>query len=222
MVKFKLKEVKSRIFLMEFTDQYNMCMTFLRYQEFYESPCSKFRNKQFTLVDFMEWYAKQHKGVFTYPLDWGGFNIPSSVIDKILYSDNCSALKDPNKYDAIMQKVYSKCLEKVQRKYNTDKFYIIGAKKGQSGILNHEISHGFFYTIPEYKKEMTALVKALKPSFRKSLYSTLKKLGYTHQVYIDECQAYMSTGLTTQFKVKLKGEDKPFIELFNKYNKLIK
>lgn len=217
MIKFKLKQVKPRIFLMEFTDQYDMCMTFLRYQESYESPNPKFRNKQFTLVDFMEWYAKQHGGVFTYPLDWGGFNIPSSIIANFL-----GDALDHNKYDEIMEKVYDRCLEKVQRKYNTDKFYIIGAKKGQAGILNHEISHGFFYTIPQYKKEMTALVKALKPSFIKSLCSTLKKLGYTHQVYIDECQAYMATGLTTQFKVKLKGEDKPFIELFNKYNKLIK
>ena len=34
---FKIKEVRPYVFLFEFTDQYDMSMHFLRYQEFYES-----------------------------------------------------------------------------------------------------------------------------------------------------------------------------------------
>jgi hypothetical protein len=56
-------------------------MTFLRYQEFYESPSKKFRGKSYKLLDFMKWYASENDGIFTYPRDWAGFNFPGSIID---------------------------------------------------------------------------------------------------------------------------------------------
>ena len=67
---------------------------------------------------------------------------------------------------------------------------------------------------------MTKLVKALDSNFRSKFNLILKNMGYTSKVYIDECQAYLSTG-TYDIKgfdnMKLNGEDKPFIELYNKY-----
>jgi hypothetical protein len=64
---------------------------------------------------------------------------------------------------------------------------------------------------------MTRLVKALDPGFRREMTETLKGMGYTPKVYIDECQAYLSTGLSEQFKMPVKGETKPFVSLYNKY-----
>lgn len=61
---------------------------------------------------------------------------------------------------------------------------------------------------------MTKLVKNLKPSFRKSMYQNLEKMGYASKVYVDECQAYLSTGVPDKFTVNLGGEDKPFIKLY--------
>lgn len=216
-VSFKIKEVRPRIFLFEFKDQYDMCMTFLRYQEFYESPNSKFRNKYFTILDFMEWYSKkgnETRKYFSYPIDWAGFNIPSNVMKKAF---NC--INDRNDYDRIMYAAYYKCAKKLENKYGVKDtpFYIIGAKKGAASTLEHEVAHGFFYTIPEYKKEMTKLVKKLNPKIYKDICALLKRLGYTPQVYVDECQAYMSTGGAARFGIKVGQSEKPFINLFKQY-----
>lgn len=206
---YKITEVKPNIFLVDFKNYYDMAMHFLRYQEFYESPSPKFKGKSFTIINFMEWYSKDKGGgMFTYPRDWGGFNIPGNIITKVWEK----GIGDTNKYDTTMFKVASKC----KQKSSDGNFYLIGAI-GKNAALKHEIAHGFFYTIPEYKKEMTKLVKELKPAFRKSMEKTLKELGYCKSVYIDECQAYLSTGLSDTFKVKLNGQDKPFISLYKKY-----
>lgn len=204
---FKLTEVKPRIFFLNFKETYNMSMHFVRYQEHYESPSPRFRGKAFSLINFMEWYSKKYgHGAFTYPSDWGGFNIPGNIISNV----NKLGIPDPNKYDKEMLNIWLKC----SKKYIDNKFYLIGAV-GKNGAMKHEIAHGFFYTQPEYKKEMLALVNALKPSIRNRIFNFLRDIGYTPKVYKDECQAYLSTG--HRFKFLKKGEDKPFIEVFNKY-----
>jgi hypothetical protein len=206
---FKISEVKPRIFFLDFKDSYNMSMHFLRYQEYYESPSSKFRDQSFAIVDFMEWYSKTYgNGVFTYPKDWSGFNIPGYVIKDVV----SLRIKDYNRYDLEMWRVFSRCA----MKYPDGQFYIVGAV-GKNSAMKHEIAHGFFYTQSEYRKKMTKLVKTLKPSFRKKFFKILKTIGYTPRVFIDECQAYLSTGVSETFPLKLNGEDIPFINLFKEY-----
>ncbi len=182
---FKIKQIKPRIFLFEFTDQYNMNMHFLRYQEFYESPNPKFRNKSFTILEFMEWQAKtEGSGNFTYPTAWSGFNLPSHIV------------------------------------FNCFKLFLL---KGNKQTLLHEISHGMFYLNSEYKKEVTKLVKALPIKVKSVMERMLKNSGYTKQVFVDEINAYFSTSTKEQLSkrgIKIKTEDKPFKELFNKYNAL--
>jgi hypothetical protein len=183
---FSIKEVRPNIFLFEFRNHYDMCMYFLRYQEFYESSSPKFRNNIFEIFDFMKWYTfKYGKGSFTYPNDWNGFNIPGDIIPHVW----SLGIPDKNKYDLAMYNAWAECKDKVK-----DKFYIIGVVKGNKA-LDHEIAHGLFFLNKEYKKEMTKLVKALPNSLKKSINEVLKKLGYTPKVYIDETQAYMATGL---------------------------
>lgn len=206
---YKLIEVKPRIFFLDFKNQYDCNMTFLRYQEYYESPNPKFRGKPFDLLAFMEWYSQKYgKGAFTYGVDWAGFNIPGQVIRDIW--DN--GILDRNIYDYEMKFVYDRC----RQQYPDGKFYVIGAV-GQEFAMRHEIAHGFFYTQPKYKKEMTKLVKALKPKFRSAIYKELKRIGYASKVYVDECQAYLATGFTENFAITLKGENTPFVKLYNEY-----
>ena len=209
---FTIKQVKPNIFLLSFKDYYDMAMHFLRYQEYYESASPKFRGKQFEIFDFMRWYSKTYgKDSFTYPKDWGGFNIPGNVI-----ADVYPCIKDYNKYDAAMFNAYIECAHTlVHPASKIPPFYMIGAV-GNGPTLKHEIAHGFFYTTPKYKEEMTKLVKALKPNFRKAITTHLKSLGYTPKVYIDEIQAYLSTGGVEEF-LKLNGEDSPFKKVFRKY-----
>lgn len=188
-----------------------MCMTFLRYQEFYESPSPKFRGQFFTLLEYMDWYCHKYGGgAFTYPKDWAGFNIPGEVVPKIW--DH--GILDRNIYDHKMKMVHEKCLES----YPDGKFYLIGAV-GTKGAMKHEIAHGFFYTRPDYKQEMSKLVKSLKPSLKKNINKVLKDIGYTPKVYTDETQAYLSTGVPKGFKLSLKKESLPFIEVFNRFYK---
>jgi hypothetical protein len=207
--KYTVSEIRPRIFFLQFKRNYDLCMQFLRYQEFYESPSSKFRGHQFELLDYMEWYAFQKgAGCFTYPRDWAGFNIPGDTIKKVWDL----GISDRNLYDYEMQMLYRKFLEQ----YPDNKFYIIGACNTKV-TMRHELAHGLFYTQPEYKKATTNLVKGLKKPFFKSMCSSLKEMGYTPKVYIDECQAYLSTGMVDSFKVKTKKEREPFIAAFNDY-----
>ncbi len=210
---FTIEEVKPKIFHFNFKDQYQLAMHFLRYQEFYESPNPKFRNHGFTILDFMEWYSKAFgNGSFTYPLDWVGFNVPNKVFERAIEKS-----PEENKYDTTMIEAYFQCKQKAGAK-----FYIIGSvgdKTSQFYAMKHEVAHGFFYLNPTYKKEMTKLVKALKPRLRNDMFAAFKKIGYTPQVYVDECQAYFSTGIPDRFGLHLKGEDQPFIDLYSTYYK---
>jgi hypothetical protein len=217
---FKLKQVKPGIFLLEFTDEYDMCMFFLRYQEYYESSSAKFRNKTWKIFDFMRWYSKAFgRGAFTYPVDWAGFNIPDYVIRNV----RKLGIPDPNDYDKAMWSVYQDCKKKSKR----GKFYIIGVVKG-NGALEHEIAHGLFYLNLDYRKASTKLVKEMDPALRAEMEAYLHNVGYTPQVYIDETQANMAT--TDDFEhyserqrfepdvaKKLVEAQKPFIELFKKF-----
>lgn len=215
---FEIREVKPRIFLFEFSSKYDMCMHFLRYQEYYESSSPKFRGKAFDFFEFMKWYSfKYGKGAFTYPDDWDGFNIPGDTIHKVW----CLGILNKTIYDYEMLKAWHEC----GRQAADPKFYIIGAVKN-NGALNHEIAHGLFFLHPEYKKEMTKMVKALEPEVRKEMNSILKKLGYTPKVYIDETQAYMATGITDSFgydfKTKWSKECKAFAKFYKKFSKALK
>lgn len=207
---FKVTEVKPRIFYLEFKKRYDCNMMFLRYQEYYESPNSKFRDHPFEILDFIEWYSKAFgKGAFTYMVDWAGFNIPARVIKEVWDK----GIMDRNIYDYEMLRVYRKCRDI----YPDEKFYVIAAV-GKSQTMRHEIAHGFYYTTPEYKKAMDKLVKGLSKPFRKKMNAALKKIGYTPKVYVDETQAYMSTGVPDRFKLKTnKKQLQPFIDLYNKY-----
>jgi hypothetical protein len=208
-MKYKITEVKPRIFLLDFKDQYTCNMMFLRYQEFYESPSSNFRGQSFTILDFIEYYSKTFgDGVFTYMVDWAGFNIPGQIIKDVWKK----GIYDLNDYDKEIRDAYFKCKEK----YDDGKFYIIGSV-GKGFAMKHEIAHGFFYTEPQYKNKATEFVNKLAPSFRNKIYKELKRIGYSKKVYVDECQAYLATGFTETFNIKLNGEDKPFVKLYEKY-----
>lgn len=221
---FVIKEVKPRIFLFEFKDRYDLCMYFMRYQEFYESPNPKFRGKSFEIFDFMKWYSKTFgKGSFSYPNDWNGFNIPSNIIWRMW---NEHLISDKNIYDYEMYHAWKECNAKLNLGDDkfVNQFYIIGVVKGRTETLSHEIAHGFFTLYPEYRKEMTKLVKSLDPKIKETLFKGLKKLGYTSKVYIDESQAYMSTGLREVFGPldQWKDERKPFQDFLKKFSKEVK
>lgn len=183
-----------------------MAMHFLRFQERYESPNRKFRNHDFTIIDFMEWYAAQHDGVFTYPTDWSGFNVPGHIVEDI----RGSKIPDPNRYDVAMLDATDRI-----RKVDGARYYVIGSV-GRGSTFEHEVAHGLFYTRPEYAREARQLVADLpKPQLRR-FQKWLLSVGYGRSVLIDETQAYMTTGLVGPAR-SLERHRRPFIDLFRRY-----
>lgn len=207
----KVSEIRPNIYRFEFDSTYNMAMHFLRYQEYYESPSSKFRNSQFTIFDFMEWYSKEYgNGNFTYPGDWGGFNLPGFIIKDV----HNRQILDYNKYDKNMFTAYRECFKKSKEK----DFYVIACTEDET-VMKHEIAHGFYFINYDYMMKAQELVNKLEPSFRNAIFNELKEVGYASSVFIDEAHAYLATGMLEDSDVKLNGEDAPFIELFNEYYK---
>lgn len=198
---FKLDRVYPGIYHLQFDNTYDTAMHFLRYQENYESPKWHGVN-DFSLVEYMDWYAKdqcsgwEHPSkegegrlMFSYPGDWTGFNIPSYVFDRC----NEDTIPDWNSYDEFM----SNLIELIRCSENGGKFYLIGTTftRPDDGTLAHEISHGLFYTREDYTTEATALYESLDPKVAEKLKDWLLSSGYTEAVVVDETVAYLATGL---------------------------
>jgi hypothetical protein len=218
LVKGKVKEIKPFIYCVEIDDDYDRAMLFCRYQEFYESQYKKFRGKPFTWMEYMRHYKiAWKKRVFTYPDDWSGYNIPSNVMDKANNIFN----KD-TEYDVVMNDIYFYCAIDSQNKNNNTRrdWYLIGASTKDKGTTNHEIAHGLYFTNKEYKKNVTSLIKNIKPIHYEKLKKKLIKMGYVDDKKIidDEIQAFMSTGLYNGMETKeLKVYEKEFRNNFKKF-----
>lgn len=236
-IKYTIKEIRPQIFLVSFREHYDMSWTLFRYSEFYESGNKKIQgNPKAKFFETLKDYARRKgKGDFKYVTDWVGFNLPSWVFDKL---DPCSLPDgEENPYDIVMSDILFKISEKLHKRKNKD-FYLIAvplnfekkvekyyggkkkAKKEVKGVIKHELSHGLFYTNPEYKKTMTELVENLPKKLRKKVDKILRdEYGYAENVLVDEIAAFMSTGLTDEMlEVVTKGKiTKPFRKAFKKF-----
>jgi len=220
---FSIYHITGKVYLFLFEEMYDLCMHFLRYQEFYESP--EFGGKSFTIIEFMEWYSKAFGGgSFTYSKDWAGFNIPSNVIWQV----HTKIIPDRNKYDIAMLDAYNKISANTHLIENCakhDDFYILGAYKDDIKVLGHELAHGLYATDAKYHTEMSALYKALPTNIVNSIFDYLIKIGYNKQVLADELQAYMATGVPGDLQKANKQIQKlaiPFEKVFKKHTRNIK
>lgn len=190
---YTLQEVKPNVFVVLLEDNYNLPMLFCRVQEFYESPNEDFRNKKFSIWEYMEWYSKSNKGSFTYPSDWAGFNIPYPVLR------DCMEVHFPNKefenpYDSTMYEIYE-----TLKSRGTDNIYILGTQKNEGDTFNHEVCHGLFFTNPEYKEKALEFVDSIDKDIMEIFRQNLLGIGYTDSVVKDEVQAYLLYGHDKSF-----------------------
>lgn len=204
-VKFKVNEIYPSIYHLVFNTKKDMTSTLVRFQEFYESP--EFRNKIFTMPEFIDWYksSREHKK-FSYFSDWSGFNLPSRVLTPFREGDF-----DPlfNREKAILN----------QFKGVKGKFYIIATFKStisqnDEEVIKHELAHAFFYLDPNYNKKVTQILSKVDLS---PINHYLKQLGYHHKVFLDEAHAYLLTDLN---ELKADGVDiKPYSKVIKELNK---
>lgn len=182
-VKYKLKEIYPKIFLVGIENSYDLTMTFCRIQEFYESPYKEIKGKHFTITEFQRIYSmRRGDGCFTYPLDWSGFNVNSEIVHKC-YNGK---IKDWNEYDTIFKKICNQ-IEK-----NTDeRYYIIGSDPKSKSTIDHEIAHAFYYLYPSYKKAVDKITNSVPKLIQKKIKKWLTSIGYNDKVFKDELQAYL-------------------------------
>lgn len=175
------------IYLAIFDNNYQKCMSFVRLQECYESPCPRFYHCRFTLEDFMAWYVENQasqKGLFTYPNDWEGFNVPGYIVEFFRTDPNHSRFELE-----LLEK-----LDAARQRYGDVKgrnYYLIGSTWDDKSTMRHELRHGLFYCDKEYRKKALRIIRqhSLK-SFRKNL----RNDGYNAHVVEDEINAYATTG----------------------------
>jgi hypothetical protein len=183
--------------------QEELGLTFMRFQEHYESVNDNFRNKIFTFGQLRNWYSETY-GANNYHTTWIGFNFPSKVL--IPFKNGL--------FDPLTQEEKN-LLELVG--YRTDNFYIIGAQN--NSVLRHELSHALYSHNIQYQKEIDTFIKHNKSKLNKTI-KYIKDKGYTDDVLNDEIQAYItdnedSTIISITCPSVIAGINK----IFNKYNK---
>lgn len=176
-----LKTLGPKIYGINFPTQYALCSTFMRLQEFYESPINGIRDHFFTLEQYMDAYAAS-RGNFTYTKDWIGFNVPGTVIRKFFETFGHDLLEKEKRLQATIQHLLD----------DSGRFYLIGTF-GIADAMNHEMAHGFWHVSNNYKQGMRDLIEALPKKEYAHLRECIKAKHYADNVVDDELQAFMST-----------------------------
>jgi hypothetical protein len=182
--------------------QEELGLTFMRFQEYYESTNPNFRNNIFTLGQLRHWYSETY-GANNYQSTWIGFNFPSKVL--IPFKEGL--------FDPLTQEE-NRLLELLR--YRQDNFYIIGAQT--KSTLRHELSHALYASNNQYKKEIDKFVIKHKKKLQKTIKYMLDK-GYNKDVINDELQAYITDNDDTD----IINNTCPLViaginQIFNKYN----
>jgi hypothetical protein len=188
------------VYSLLFDTQYELCMSFVRIQEFYESP--KFRGKYFTLEQYIDYWSKEFgNGAFTYPAVWNGFNVPGKIISNWetlflnMEDDDTFRNRELKLFDAIDKLMRKEGLKTDKFQDYMDKIYIIGVHKQSDYVktLSHEIAHAMYFLHPRYRKLCNSLLKNLDRKTYGAGKEWLLKKGYCKKMIDDELQAYFST-----------------------------
>jgi hypothetical protein len=217
----EFKRIYPHVYHLRFEKCYDLAMHFLRYQEYYESL--KFCGQIFTLVDYMEWYARDHgDGVFSYTKDWAGFNVPGDVMIAVSEAD----LPDPNKYDAQMRAL----VQTVRNEEGDHRFYFIGTSgegdpeedETEESVLDHELGNATEIINEEYRAGMEELLDSMPRKNYDAAWKALQEMRYHPITCRDEVHAYASTGPCKELKKALPPKVcEPFEELFQEWKEEI-
>ena len=208
----KIKEVAEGILHVSARTQYELASTFLRVQEYYESPYGQIRGQYFDHEQYMDICAYGEKRsvanrvVFSYLEDWNGFNVPGHVFEEwaSLFAEHY--LWDKEK----------ELIERVFEKQNTTKFYVIGTNdEGHVGDFDHELSHAWYYLSDEYKEMMTKKISRLSKTAYKQLKENIMNDGYDSGVVDDEMVAYLATNTMTETADMFGKVRIPWTKIYN-------
>ncbi|NDG32541.1 ABC transporter ATP-binding protein [bacterium] len=168
-----IKKLKFNAVLIQADSVEDLAKTFMRFQEYYESP--HFKNQIFTIGQLKAWYSQTY-GADTYIKDWSGFNFPSTVLQPFR-----DGLFDPLTTEE--QELLSLF------RYRYDSFYVIGANDEET--IRHELAHALFNYDNQYKFKINHLCKMYSKEL-KPIKKYLLDKGYHPEVINDEIQAYVT------------------------------
>ena len=192
---FSVTRINKDIIHLVFDSKKEMNMTMIRFQEFYESP--KFKGTIFTLGQYRDWYIKE-TGDFNWYLAVEGLNMKSEVFEPFL-----RGLFDP------LTTEEQEILDRVGR--GTSFKYLIASFDGaDDDIIEHEICHAIYGTVPDYAKKVDNIISKYDT---KKITKWLKSQEYDDHVIVDETHAYVLCNLPYMKENGLKVEDKMVTEL---------
>jgi hypothetical protein len=158
----------------------------------------------------MEWYSKDYEnanGVFTYPRDWCGFNVPSQCL--LPFCEDPTMIPDFNKYDRYMIDL----IQAIKNREGDHSFYFIGTR-GECA-LEHELAHAFYTVDSEYRRKADELLEALPEDVLVRARELLMRNNYHESTVDDEIQAHSATGLMWLSSIISGDQAAPFVELFD-------
>jgi hypothetical protein len=160
------------VYHLEYDTNEEMAESFVRLQEFYESP--SFRGRHFTLDEFKSYHVGFF-GEWDYYTRWSGFNVPGNVVK--LFK---STFQDLSTGEAEILKAVEHTIG--------DKFYVIASVAGDASTLNHELHHALFYLDEHYRNKATELVSSVRVD---KVVDWLLDHDYSKEVMEDEVAAYL-------------------------------
>lgn len=149
----------------------DMAFHFLRFQEHYESP--GFKGTVFSWRDYVAWY-KRVRGGFSYPWDWGGYNVPGHVLRPFR----------AGRFDPLTprERALLRALEAVG-----PGDYVIGTLDEDPEALAHELAHAFWHLDADYRRQVEAILAG--GDYTRQHARMAEGEGYDPSVYADELQA---------------------------------
>jgi hypothetical protein len=97
--------------------------------------------------------------------------------------------------------VNAKVIEKIALKHQCS--YVIGYLRGDIHTKKHELQHAKYFVDERFRKQVNSLWFGLDSSVRDKVSAFLTKLGYPHDVIVDEFQAYHFTEKRNFFGVHI-------------------
>ena len=198
----RIEQISPKIWAIFGENPPDAAKAFVRFQEYYENVLLKGK-KGLVVRDIEDWWEqyrdKDEKEL--YYAFWQGFNVPGTVILDLVRTSEFRPgfsveqfLAKPTRYPRwhnaeteLLKLLESLTIDQINNGY------FIGMWQGSTDVLEHEVAHAFYATIPSYKAEQTLNIGELQHDVYDQFHTQLIELGYHRDIVLDEMQAYMST-----------------------------
>lgn len=212
----RISKLTSNIYILTFSSRYELCMSFVRINEFCDSP--RFKNKVFTLDEFMDyWVKKNNSKCFEYPAKWNAFGLSCKDLLDWFSQFKMEQGKVRDKEKKIIEKILTKVSVDALRKTYLIAMYNGHSKREKKRLLEHEIAHAMYFLDPVYRSSCNALIDKIDRKSLRLIKRTLFSMGYSSGkgVVWNEIQAYLSTDGMTKNQ-SLSGSNQSVNRVFRK------